>query len=164
MNIQTERFGEIEVDETKALELPDGLPGFEEARRFILLPHGEYSPFYFLQSLEQPELAFVVTCPRDFFPQYQPVIPAEELQELDLEADKEPADILVILTVPADPRLMTANLLAPLVINVAKQRVRQVILNGSGYQTRHRIFPDQPQLQKTAVQGEKQPTQVCSGV
>ncbi|NPV27620.1 MAG: flagellar assembly protein FliW [Firmicutes bacterium] len=153
MLIQTRHFGEIEVDETRIIEFPAGLPGFADTRRYVLLPHGDDSPFYFLQSLERSEVAFVVTWPQRFFPDYQPVIPPDELEEIGLTAGDGEVEVLVILTVPADPRLMTANLLAPVVINVAARRARQVILNGSGYTTRHCVFPESAATAETVAVG-----------
>nr|CAA9237377.1 hypothetical protein AVDCRST_MAG63-1386 [uncultured Armatimonadetes bacterium] len=133
IEIETTRFGRLTADEEALLTFPDGLPGFAGARRFVPVPHGDDSPFVWLQSAERPELAFLLLSPGGAFPDYAPPLPADTAPD---------AALWVIVTVPpGDARAMTANLLGPLVIEGQARRGRQIILDGDRYSTKHRVLP-----------------------
>ncbi|MEJ5377188.1 MAG: flagellar assembly protein FliW [bacterium] len=146
MIFETTRFGTIEVDEAKAVCFQEGLPGFPEARRFVLLQHSPESPFHWLQSMDDPALAFVVMDPLLLDENYLNAIPKESLAELNLE-EAQGAAVLVIVNIQRANQSITANLMAPLVINPENRMGKQVILLGSGYEIRHTIMPE-PQAQK----------------
>lgn len=142
MLVKTTRFGEIEVKEEHVIGFPLGLPGFEGEKRFILIETEEGSPFFFLQSTQTPDLAFIVANPRTFFSDYELHISAETLALLEVEQEEE-MSIFVMLSVPEDFRQTTANLLAPILINLKLNRGVQSIPQQSPYLTRHYIFsPD----------------------
>jgi len=101
VKIETTRFGEIEIDEGKILFFTTGILGFPQAKRYVLIPHRENSPFMWLQAVDVPELAFVVIMPRLFFPEYQPQIPYEAREELHLHKGDE-MDLLAIVTIPRE--------------------------------------------------------------
>ena len=138
--VSTTRFGEIEVPDDRVLSFPDGLIGFEENRRFTVLAQGD-SPFQWMQSLDQGDLAFVIINPLVFKPDYQVVLPREELAGIGLgnEAD---AAIYALVVIPEDPRKMTANLLGPLVINTKNNMAKQVVLTEGAHSPRHPILPE----------------------
>jgi len=138
MLLETTRFGVIELDEARAVLFEEGLPGFPEARRFVLLEHSAQSPLHWLQSLEDGALAFVVMDPMFLDQNYLQAIPPEALAELDLQAATEAA-VLVIVNIQREGPSITANLLAPLVINPGNKRGKQVILLGSGYDIKHEL-------------------------
>jgi flagellar assembly factor FliW len=140
MQINTTRFGEIEIDDKRIIEFPDGLPGFHEARRFVLLEHAPKNPFHWLQSMDDPALAFVVMDPIMVEPQYREAIPEEEVRELGITSAKEAA-VLSIVTIDRENRRVTTNLLGPLVIHPETLRAKQVILEKSDYSTKHDISP-----------------------
>lgn len=140
------RFGEIEVPVRMVLEFAEGLVGFPDHRRFVIIQHPSGGPFQWLQSAEDPDLAFVVASPAHFFVDYEVSISDEDRRALEIE-DPESALILVLLVVPRDdPRGITANLQGPIVINSDTRRGRQIVLHGSHYTTRHPIFPDRAGL------------------
>ncbi len=143
MRIQTTRFGPVEVDGSRVLHFSRGLVGFSRHRRYVLLPHADRSPFWILQSVDDPDLAFVVMDPRDIEPSYVAAVPADELTGIGISTPEEAqgAVVLVIIRIPRDPREATANLRAPLVINPANGMGVQVILEKSPYGIRHPIFP-----------------------
>ena len=86
-----------------------------------------------LQSLDNPELAFVVISPTLLPEKYSPKIPKQTTNELDIQSDKE-LDMLVLMTIPAgNPQEMTANLLGPLVINTTKRLAKQIVLDPKKY-------------------------------
>lgn len=137
----TTRFGLVEVDRDNVVHFVDEVPGFPEAKRFVLIPHAENSPFSWLQSVELPEVAFVVTDPWLFFADYKPVVDEGDLDLLDVkDGTEDSVSIFVMLTIPGDPHKMTANLQAPVVINLKNNRAKQVILASDRYTTRHALL------------------------
>lgn len=141
MRIQTTRFGEVEINDAAILTFPQGLYGFEQRRQFCLIDHRPDSPLKWLQSVEDPALAFVVMNPFEYFPDYEVLIPDDEADELEL-TDPNQTIVLTIVAIPGDPYQMTANLIAPLVINGDTKRARQIILSGKRYSTKHRLLPE----------------------
>ena len=129
MEIETTRFGKIKIDDSKIIFFPSGILGFPEAKRYVLIPHAENSPFLWLQAVDVPELAFLVIFPRELFENYAPKIPAEALKELHFQNGDE-LEILGIVTVPGgQPQEMTVNLMGPIVVNVDKKLAKQVVLD-----------------------------------
>lgn len=139
MLLETTRFGTIEVDEERIVCFQEGLPGFPQARRFALLEHSHESPFHWLQSVDDGALAFVVMDPLLLDQNYLHAIPGEALAELELE-DQGKAAVLVILNIQSSNQTITANLLAPLLINPQNKKGKQIILLGSGYQIKQPIL------------------------
>lgn len=141
LKVKTTRFGDIEVKEDDVVKLPAGLIGFPELKRYVLLDHDKDSPFKWLQSLDDGAIAFVLINPLLFKPDY--TVEVNEAEVSDLELDKEEdAIISVIITMPSNPRNMTANLKAPLVFNLKNRRGRQLILSHPEYTTRHNIMEE----------------------
>ena len=140
--IHTSRFGEIEVDEEKIVYFQNGIPAFENEKEFIILPYDEESPYYFMQSLNSPDLAFLLTIPFLFFPDYSFEIDDETIKELDVK-NYDKLLYYSMITIPnGSIRYMTANLLAPVVVNIENMQAKQVILEKSNYTTKHRLFPE----------------------
>lgn len=140
--VYTSRFGEIEVDEQKIVHFKNGIPAFEEEHEFIILPYDEESPYYFMQSLRSPDLAFLLTIPFIFFPEYTFEIDEETIQELDI-TNRDEIFYYTMVTIPnGSIRYMTANLLAPIVLNSKNMHAKQVVLEKSNYTTKHRLFPE----------------------
>ncbi len=141
MKIETTRFGQVEIDESLIITIPEGILGFEDLKRFILLDHyDKESPFKWLQSIEDPSLAFVITDPLIFVPDYKANIHKEELVSIQLsEAGK--AVIVVIVNIKRDHSEITINLQGPLVINSEKKLAKQCVLPTDDYDLRHVIFP-----------------------
>ena len=140
--INTMRFGEIEVEDEKVVHFKKGIPAFEDEHEFVIIPYDEESPYYFMQSLKSPELAFLITTPFIFFPEYQIEVDDDTMTELDI---KNSEDVLLysIITIPnGSIRYMTANLLAPLVLNTENMQAKQLVMEKTRYTTKHRLFPD----------------------
>lgn len=141
--ITTTRFGEIEEAEDKILHFAAGLPAFEDEHEFIIVPYDEESPYVFLQSVSTPDLAFLMTIPFIFFPDYEFRLEDDVLESLALE-NQEDLLLYTLLTIPgSDIREMTANLLAPIVINSRTNEGRQIVLDKSAYRTKHKLFHKQ---------------------
>ena len=141
MKVPTTRFGEIEVNDSEMIELPSGLIGFPELNRFVLLNHDKDSPFKWLQSLDDGSIAFVLINPLLFRQDYTIEVTEAEVSDLGLSSEED-AVISVIITMPANPQNMTANLKAPLVFNLQNRKGKQIILNQAGYTTRHNIMEE----------------------
>lgn len=132
---------ELEPD-LPELHFAGGLPGFPDARRFVLLRLGdETSPFSVLRSLDdEVDLEFVVTHPGLFFPDYEPEIDDDTAARLDLQSADD-ALLLVIVTVGDPVAASTANLLGPIVVNRHTRAAAQAVLGNSGYATREALVP-----------------------
>lgn len=143
MKISTGRFGEIDVDISRVIEMPGGIPGFEHLKRYVLLAHRENHPFLWLQAVDDGAVAFVVVNPFLFQVSYEPEIPDDVVRKLSIEA-KEDVVVLVIVTIRRNPFRLTANLRAPVVMNWRNRKGMQVILEDHEY-------PIQFSLLKTPV-------------
>ena len=143
MKYQSTRFGEFEVTDNEILNCPDGLYGFEQETQFALLPLDPNidSPLEWLQSLTTPELAFVVTDPIPFVPDYAVTLTADDRRAIALD-EEEAFRIRVIVTVPEDYRKMTGNLLAPLIIHPRLNTGKQIVLTRPDYNTQHPLLPN----------------------
>lgn len=139
MLIQSTRFGQIEVDDSEIIHFPHALPGFPEEKKFALLPYLSDSPFAFLQSLNEPNLTFVVVEPFAFFKDYSFSLDDTVAAELGLSNDNPPK-ILNIVRIPENMEEITANLQAPIIINCKTRSAIQLILEKSPYAVRHRLF------------------------
>jgi flagellar assembly factor FliW len=138
--IQTSRFGEIEVDEQRVIHFQDGILGFPKQKAYVIIENTKKSPFCWLQSMDVPELAFVLTNPFSFVKDYLQSLSPEELSFIQGD-EKKDLVLFSLVTVPAGhPEQATMNLLGPLVIDMKTKTGRQVILPNSGYSHRHPIF------------------------
>ena len=140
MLIQSTRFGEIEVAEAEFLRFPGGIPGFPAEHTFAFLPYQPDSPFAFLQSATDPDLSFIIADPFPFFTDYSFKLEDAIIAELALTEDNPPK-IVNIIRIPEKTEEMTANLLAPIIINWTTRTAMQIVLEKSPYTVRHRLFP-----------------------
>lgn len=153
MKIQTARFGEIEVNESDTITLRDGLVGFPELTRYVLLDHDTDSPFKWLQSLDDGSMAFVVISPLTFRPDYTVEVSEDEISDLTL-ATPDDAVISVIVTIPMDPKKMSANLKAPLIFNLKNKLGKQIIVKDPQYQTKHFIMEEIKKFSRKDAQAD----------
>ncbi len=143
MKVDTKPFGRIEVDERQRLTFPHGLFGFEALRDFVLLDSNQ-APFYWLQSIEEPGVAFVLIEPSVFRPDYVLEIPQHEREDIGLndDDDSEAALVFAIVTIPEDQARMTANLQGPIVVNKKTKLGRQSISTNAKWLVRHYILDE----------------------
>jgi flagellar assembly factor FliW len=134
MLIQTTRFGPIEIDGERVITFREGLLGFPQHQRFALIQTSPEPVFFWLQSVDDPNLAFVVCDPLAFVPDYRAGIRPDDLAALQMNG-LEDAQVLVIVN-KVDGRL-TANLLGPLVMGAGSRLARQLVLSEKRYSTRH---------------------------
>ncbi|HUI69356.1 MAG TPA: flagellar assembly protein FliW [Spirochaetia bacterium] len=140
MKIRTKPYGEMEIEDRQRIVFPRGIFGFEDLREFALLDAAQ-APFYWLQSLQRVEIAFVLIDPLFFRPDYTPDVDPAELQEIDIRG---PDDMLLftIVTIPEDSSRMTANLQGPLLINRRTRVGRQSISSNPQWGVRHTILEE----------------------
>jgi len=142
MQVRTTRFGVVEIPDDRVLEFPKGLLGFSQQTRYCLLEPGEDACFFWLQCVDEPSLAFVVTDPSLFIPDYSVPIRAEQMIELKL-GKLEDAQVFVIVN--KIEQVLTGNLQGPLVINTMTRNGEQLVLAEKRWTTRHPLV----QLGKT---------------
>lgn len=139
MVVQSVRFGQLEVPEEKLIRMQKPILGFEHLTTYCLIEKEEFLPFLWLQSVEDPAVAFVVVNPVVFFPNYKIEVHSKEVAELII-SQVDLVETYVIVTIPEDPTQMSANLQGPILINTENTRAKQLILVNSDYQVRHNIF------------------------
>jgi flagellar assembly factor FliW len=128
------RFGEIEYDPQNVVTFPEGLIGFEDLRQFIVMPNKKEGLLFWIQSVEDPEVALVLTDPTNFFLTYK-VVPEEgERAKLDISEEDDSYSLVVVTVSPQQE--VTFNLMAPILFAPKTNRAIQVILEKSGYSTR----------------------------
>jgi flagellar assembly factor FliW len=140
MRVVTKAYGEIDVDERQKITFPDGILGFEDLKEYVLLDASQ-PPFYWLQSLDRVEIAFVLIEPLVFRPDYSPDVEAEELAEIGIKAGEDML-VFAIVTIPEDSRRMTANLQGPVIINKKTRVARQSISLNPKWNVRHFILEE----------------------
>ena len=141
MKYETARFGSLEIQDQDILVFPDALYGFDQEKEFALLPLDPTieSPMEWLQSLTSRELAFIVTDPFLFVPEYKMILSDSEQTQLEIES-MESVVVRVIVTIPKVHTEMTANLVAPIVINQEKSLAKQVVLTNAEYDTKYSLM------------------------
>jgi flagellar assembly factor FliW len=144
MKLETTRFGTIDIEEKQIIEFSDGLYGFEKESRFTLLPFNPNveSPMEWMQSVLSPHLAFVITDPYLYVSEYKLKLSEDDKKKVGLELD-ESFVTRSIVTIPENYTEMTANLVAPLVINSSKRVAKQFVLTSMEYDTRHYLLPEE---------------------
>lgn len=148
MIISTSRFGKVELKEEDVLTFPEGMLGFADLRKFALLDDPNDEIFAWLQSCEAPQIAFPVLEPELFSANYKVNLTKGDLEALKLSSSDK-ARYFSIVTIPDDPTQMTANLKAPVVVNVADRVARQCVLQDNNLAIREPIFT---KLQQRVVQ------------
>jgi flagellar assembly factor FliW len=137
MEIETTRFGTIDVDDTRIINVPKGLLGFPHHTRFALIQTGQENYFFWLQSMDEPGLAFVVTDPGIFFKDYD--VPVREETATDLQITDPQAVQLFVICNKVD-NWLTGNLLGPIVVNAANRLAEQVVLTEKRWTTRQPLL------------------------
>ena len=142
MKIKTRFFGEIEIDNNKIITFQDGLPGFEHLKNFLFMTDkDENSPFCWLQSIEDVDIVFTLFNVFNFLPNYNPNIEKDMLKDLE-EFKEEDFIIYCIATIPKDIKEITINLKAPVIINLANNKAKQIICNNEEYPIKYYIYKE----------------------
>ena len=136
MQIQSDRLGMIDVDASSVIEFTDGLLGFEDHKRFVLVGADESGAYCWMQSLDNSALAFLAVVPGFFFEDYAPNVPDPDVESLGL-TEATPTQVLCLVTL-SDAGI-TANLLGPIVINLESRQARQAVLTDGHWTTREAL-------------------------
>jgi flagellar assembly factor FliW len=138
MKIETKYQGTRDIADNEIIHFESGIPGFLKEQQFVVSPFSEGTPFFILQSVETPSLAFVMADPFSFYPDYDFTISDAVTEQLKIESEQD-VSVYVVLTLHDPFEQTTANLQAPVIINYRKQKGKQVVLDSSEYGTRHKL-------------------------
>ncbi|MFK8138310.1 MAG: flagellar assembly protein FliW [Bdellovibrionales bacterium] len=153
MQINTTRFGEVSIEENDVISFPEGLLGFSELKKFVLLDDPDDDIFAWLQSCENASVAFPVLEPELFAGDYKVKLGKRDMSSLNINS-MDRVRIYSIVTIPEDPTQMTANLKAPIVINIPNRVASQCVLQDNDLPIRQPIFT---KLQQRFVQPTASP-------
>jgi len=149
MVINSHRFGPLDVPEDKIVTMERPILGFERLKFYCLIEMDELAPFLWMQSTEDPEVAFLVMNPVTFFPDYRIEINSQEIAELEV-TDPGSVETYVILTILKKTKDISANLQGPILINTVNSKGKQLVLVNSRYHVRHSITEAADRLAKVA--------------
>ncbi len=142
MRANTKFFGEVDIEDDKVLEFPNGIIGFENLRKFAIIydiEKGSDVNVSYLQSLEEPLLALPVMNPLVVMEDYNPMVEDEWLKPIGEPADED-IMVLIAMTVPTDLTKMTVNQKAPFIINTKTRQGGQIIVENTDYQVKFPIY------------------------
>ncbi|HZX20760.1 MAG TPA: flagellar assembly protein FliW [Clostridia bacterium] len=163
MILKTKHFGKIEIREQDIINFADGIPGFEKLSQYVIIENPEEDiPFRWLQCIDDSSLAFVIIDPFVFKNDYEFDMPQNAIEKLHIKSHKD-INIYTIVVVPEDIKEMTANLAAPIVINTANKKGKQVFLEDDRYHRRHLILEEIKKSAPANKDLEKQNTAVTEG-
>jgi len=141
VKVTTTRFGELEVKKEDIFHINEGLMGFESLMDFFIVDPGDQTLILWLQSVKDPAVAFPVIEPKIFDPDYSLKLLPQEMLSLEL-TDLSDSTVFCILTIPRQVSEMSANLKAPIIINNITKNGRQIVLQDSKLDIRHKIYND----------------------
>lgn len=152
MIIDTDRFGSFDTKDSKLIEFPSGIPGFEHLHHFIILEIGQTKPIYWLQSTEDKYIALPVILTFEVLDDYYIDIRENELEDLYVESQN---DLLVmnVVVIPEQVEKMTVNLAAPIVINTKRGIGKQIIIDAQALSIR---WPVYEAIMKSLLKEEEQ--------
>ena len=141
MQIDTLRFGQVEIDEAKLISFEDGIPGLEEYREYALLQFEESYPIIWLQSITEGGVCLPVLDTYAVLSGYVFDIDDEDVKTLQINGPED-LHVVSVLVIPDEIARMTVNLAAPIIINTATGKAKQILLSGSDYNVRAPVFQD----------------------
>jgi flagellar assembly factor FliW len=122
-----------------SIHFPQGIPGFQDLRDFVIVSQGEESPFFLMQSVEKSEVSFALVNPFEVYLNYDIDLPESTLESLEIKEDKD-VIIYTMVTLRDPVQESTANLVAPIVVNRSTQRGVQTVLTADKLSVRERLF------------------------
>ena len=142
MKINTKHFGEVSIEENKIIKFAEGIPGFPNSKNYVMLSKRDQNElFCWLQSCDEADIAFALTVPYVFYPDYKPDVADSELATIGVHGQDDMKDISVfnIMVIPNNAKEATVNLKAPVVINEKTNMGGQFIANNADYTVRHKL-------------------------
>lgn len=155
MKFETLRFGEITFEESGILVFPKGILGFPQSLKYTMVEEGDESPFFWLQSLDEPDIAFIIVDPETLLTKYK--VEVDQAAMTDIQADDpEQIKIYVIVTIPESIERATMNLRGPILLNLEQRLGMQMVLQDDTYPLRYPLrLPTEPE-EKPRVGVEEQ--------
>jgi flagellar assembly factor FliW len=141
VKVKTTRFGELEVNTNDIINLPEGILGFDQLKKYFVVDPGDSTLILWLQSVEDEKVAFPILEPKIFKPDYIAKLLPADLNGLELES-LQTAKLYSILTIPSNVTEMSANLKAPIVINSLKKVGKQIVLQDSKLSVKHEMYKE----------------------
>jgi len=141
MQIETIRFGTVEIDESKLITFSNGIPGLEEYCKFALLQFEESYPIIWMQSVDEGGICLPVLDTYAVLTGYVFDIDDEDVREIEISGPQD-LHVVSVLVIPDELQQMTVNLAAPIIINTVTGKAKQIVLSGSDYNVRAPIFQD----------------------
>ncbi|MFA6988693.1 MAG: flagellar assembly protein FliW [Candidatus Gastranaerophilaceae bacterium] len=155
MILKTAKFGEVEIQEDLIFDFIEPILGYEHLKKFALVDHKSDSPFKWLQSIEDENIALPVTVPSFFNIDYEFTLPDNETEKLGLEKAEDVLALNVVNVPNGRPQDSTINLIGPIVINVINKKAMQLVLLNTNYSVRHKLFNDDKLIAKIKDQSEE---------
>ena len=151
MKLSGTRFGDIEFGPSDVVFFKEGLIGFPALHEFVIISHKEESPFRWLQSVQEPAVAFLCAVPQHFIETYNPALTTSVVESLKLTEDTD-RFVLTTASIPkGKPEDMTLNLAAPILVNAKTRSALQFVLEDEAYTVKHRVFPEAKVKEKVAA-------------
>lgn len=150
MKVETTRFGVLEIEDSSVIRMPRGPLGFEEQKEYCLIQHRPDTSFRWLQSTEEPGLAFVVVDPTEFYADYEIEISDNDAQTLNL-TNPEDAMVWAVVSFNKINNDTTANLVAPIVVNKNEMTGMQVILQDDRFSVKQRLVEQKSEVKVKAA-------------
>jgi len=140
MNVATSRFGAIDIEPEDVISVPDGILGFPTSTQYVVIEHRPGSVFRWLQSIDEPTVAFLVADPASLVSDFALELDSQTASSLQLD-EETPCLVYTIATIPkGKPEETTINLAGPIVVNVANRTARQLVLEDPAYAIRHPVM------------------------
>lgn len=147
MFLDTSNFGKIEIEESKIIDFVEAILGFEEYSRFTVIDNLEDDIFYWLQSLDRPELSFIMINPLMFVDEYKISISSKTRKRLDLKEDSDLVFYTIVVIDQSTGDIRT-NLRAPIIINAGNNKAAQIVLDEE-YPTQFYLFKSDTVVEET---------------
>ncbi|MFH1538747.1 MAG: flagellar assembly protein FliW [bacterium] len=154
MKVVTSRFGDVDVRDEEIFTAVRPLPGFSESTQFFFIERKNIAPFKWMQSVQEPDLTFVVVEPGQFFHDYEPRIGTFDIEEIGSKNQKD-VFLLVIVVLPEDLTKMTANLRGPLVFNLKGRQFKQSFIETDQYTVRESIVEGIKKKEKARLEEQQ---------
>jgi len=141
MKVNTKFFGEFDAEEKDIITFEDGIPGFKELKKYLMIYDESNEYFNYLQAVDDKNVCFIITSPFFLIPEYSIDISCDIVKKLEIEEEKD-VMLYSIVTIPEDMKQMTANMKAPLIINVKNRKALQEVIDEEKYSVKHRIVKE----------------------
>ncbi len=141
ITIENPQLGPIKVETDKITTFHEGLIGFEDLKRFVIIDLEEYEPFQWLLSIDDPDISFPIISPILVIDEYSPAISKAEAYNLGEFQDHDLL-LYVIVTIRPELKRVTANLKGPLIVNIKQGLGQQIVLDDDRYSTNHEFMKD----------------------